>query len=125
MKIFREAIIVLGIYLLGEIISRWFSLPIPGNILGMLILLVLLCTKVIKVEKVENISDFFLEHLAFFFIPAGVGLLNSFTSIKDSLLLIILLCVVTTAIVIVTTGLIVQFIMNLQRKNIKKGSESK
>ena len=101
-----------------------FSLYRSGY-LKKLILLVLLCTKVIKVEKVENISDFFLDHLAFFFIPAGVGLLNSFTSIKDSLLLIILLCVVTTAIVIVTTGLIVQFIMNLQRKSIKKGSESK
>lgn len=118
MKIFREAIIILGIYLIGEFISKGLSLPIPGNILGMLILLTLLCTKVIKVEKIESISNFFLDHLAFFFIPAGVGLITSFDSIKDSLILIIILCIITTSIVIVVTGLIVQLIMNLQKKKI-------
>ena len=78
MKIFREALLILGIYLIGEVISKGFSLPLPGNILGMLILLLLLMTKVIKVEKIESVSNFFLDHLAFFFIPAGVGLISSF-----------------------------------------------
>ena len=59
MKLFREAIIILGIYLIGELISKGFSLPLPGNILGMIILLILLCTKIIKVDDVENVSDFF------------------------------------------------------------------
>ena len=121
MKIFREAIIILGIYLIGELISKGFSLPLPGNILGMIILLTLLCTNVIKIEKVENISTFFLDHLAFFFIPAGVGLISSFDSIKDSLVYILLLCLITTAIVIVSTGTVVQYIMKIKNKNIKKG----
>ena len=125
MKIFREAIIILGIYLIGELISKGLSLPIPGNILGMLILLILLCSKIIKVEKVETVSNFFLDHLAFFFIPAGVGLITSFDSIKDSLILIILLCISTTSIVIVVTGSVVQFVMNLQKRKTKKGYESK
>ena len=124
MKIFREAIIILGIYLIGELISKGLSLPIPGNILGMLILLILLCSKIIKVEKVETVSNFFLDHLAFFF-PAGVGLITSFDSIKDSLILIILLCIITTSIVIVVTGSVVQFVMNLQKRKTKKGYESK
>ena len=38
MKLFREAIIIFGIYLMGELISGLLNLPIPGNILGMLIL---------------------------------------------------------------------------------------
>ena len=102
MKIFREAIIILGIYLIAELISKGLSLPIPGNILGI-----------------------FLDHLAFFFIPAGVGLITSFDSIKDSLILIILLCIITTSIVIVVTGSVVQFVMNLQKRKTKKGYESK
>ncbi|WP_291650368.1 CidA/LrgA family protein [Clostridium sp.] len=125
MKIFREAIIILGIYLIGELISKVLSLPIPGNILGMIILLALLCSKIVKVEKVETVSNFFLDHLAFFFIPAGVGLITSFDSIKDSLILIILLCIITTSIVIVVTGSVVQFVMNLQKTKTKKGYESK
>lgn len=116
MKIFREAIIILGIYLIGELISKSFSLSIPGNIIGMIILLILLCTNIIKLEKVETTSNFFLEHLAFFFIPAGVALLTSFNSIKNSLLTILILCIIITAIVLVSTGLIVQFIINFQNK---------
>lgn len=121
MKIFREAIIILGIYLIGELISKSFSLPLPGNIIGMIILLILLCTKVIKVEKVESISTFFLDHLSFFFIPAGVGLISSFDSVKNSLLYILILCLITTALVIISTGLIVQFIIKMKNNKSKEG----
>ena len=110
MKLYREAINILGIYLTGDLISKGFNLPIPGNILGMIILLILLCTKVIKISQIENISSFLLDHLAFFFIPAGVELMNSFGIIKDTWLKLIFVCIVTTSIVIVSTGLMVQFI---------------
>ena len=125
MKIFREAIIILGIYLVGELISKGFSLPLPGNIIGMIILLVLLFTKVIKIEKIENISAFFLDHLSFFFIPAGVGLISSFNVIKDSLIFILLLCLITTAIVIISTGIIVQYIIKIKESKVKKGCNIK
>ena len=110
MKLFREAIIIFVIYLTGDLISKGFKLPIPGNILGMIILLILLCTKIIKISQIESISNFLLDHLAFFFIPAGVELMNSFGIIKGTWLKLILVCVVTTSIVIVSTGLMVQFI---------------
>ena len=122
MKLFRQSIIILGIYLLGELISKGLGLPVPGNIIGMLLLLLLLCTKVIKVESVETVSNFFLDHLAFFFIPAGVGLLTSFDNIKSSLIKIVLICAVATAIVIVVTGLVVQVVSNTLNKK-KNGSE--
>ncbi|AYE35414.1 CidA/LrgA family protein [Clostridium septicum] len=123
MKLFRQSIIILGIYLLGELISKGLNLPVPGNIIGMLLLLLLLCTKVIKVENVETVSNFFLDHLAFFFIPAGVGLLTSFDSIKSSLIQIVLVCIIATTIVIVVTGLVVQFVSN--KLNIKKNGSEK
>ena len=123
MKIFREAIIILSIYLIGELISKGFNLPLPGNIIGMIILLVLLCTKVIKVEKIESISTFFLDHLSFFFIPAGVGLISSFDSIKDSLIYILILCLITTAIVIIITGSVVQYIIRIKSDKVKKGGK--
>lgn len=120
MKLFREAIIILGIYLLGEFISQVLSLPIPGNILGMIILLVLLWTKVVKLDQIETISNFLLDHLAFFFIPAGVGLMTSVGIIKDSWLKLIVVCIATTIIIIASTGLIVQ---HITRKNTKRGDK--
>ena len=67
MKLFREAIIIFGIYLLGVLIADVTRLPIPGNVIGMVILFLLLCFKVIKVEQISTISNFFLDHLAFIF----------------------------------------------------------
>ena len=74
MKFFRESILLLSIYFAGEILSKLLNLPIPGSIVGMILLFVLLTSNIIKVEKVENLANFFLDHLAFFFIPASVGL---------------------------------------------------
>ena len=122
MKLFREAIIIFGIYLIGDLISKLLKLPIPGNILGMIILLVLLCTKVIKLEQIETISTFILDHLAFFFIPAGVGLMSSIGIIKDTWIKLIIVCIVTTIIVIGSTGTIVQFVSRKISKS--KGSDS-
>ncbi|NLK93684.1 MAG: CidA/LrgA family protein [Clostridiales bacterium] len=121
MKLLREAIIILGIYLVGEFLSKFFSLPIPGNILGMIILLILLCCKIIKLEQIETISNFFLDHLSFFFIPAGVGLLASAGIIKDIWYKLIIVCIVTTIIVIASTGITVQFVSKKVRN--KKGGK--
>ena len=112
MKLFREAIIIFGIYLLGVLITAITGVPIPGNVIGMVILFLLLYLKVIKVEQISTISNFFLEHLAFFFIPAGVGLISSFSVIKNIWLQLLIVCFVTTAITMICTGLVVQKIAN-------------
>ena len=126
MKIFREFIIILVLYFIGELISKIFNIPIPGNIIAMILLFVSLCTGIIKVEKVDDISTFFLDHLSFFFIPAGVGLINSFDSIKSSAIQIIIICIITTIIVMAVTGIIVQFTSNmLAKKKEDKKSDYK
>ena len=112
MKLFREAIIIFGIYLLGVLITDITGVPIPGNVIGMVILFLLLYLKVIKVEQISTISNFFLEHLAFFFIPAGVGLISSFSVIKNILLQLLIVCFVTSATTMICTGLVVQKIAN-------------
>lgn len=122
MKFFRESILLLSIYFVGEIISKGLNLPIPGNIIGMILLFILLSTNVLKVEKVENLANFFLDHLAFFFIPAAVGLMTSFASLKGSIFKIILLCILTTIIVISVTAVTVEFIC--KRKSNGKNNEN-
>lgn len=110
MKLFRELLIILIIFFIGEITSKVLHLPIPGNIIGMLLLLMLLLTNTIKVSQVETIAKFFLDHLAFFFVPAGVGLLASLNILKDSWGKILLVCLLTTSITIAVTGFVVQLL---------------
>jgi len=119
LKLFREALIILGIYLLGELLSKSLNLPIPGNILGMIILFILLCTKVIKVDNISTVTSFLLDHLSFFFIPAGVGLMASIGIIKSTWWQLLVVCISTTVIIIGVTGMIVQAISrSTKKKNI-------
>ena len=117
MKFFRESILIISIYFAGEIISKLFHIPVPGNIIGMILLFLLLTSNILKVEKVETLSNFFLDHLAFFFIPASVGLMTSFSALKGSIFKIVLLCVLTTIIVLSITALTVEFICKKKLKS--------
>lgn len=122
MGIFREWIIVLLIYLLGEFLSKSLSLSIPGNIMGMIFLFLFLVTGILKLEKIERAAKSLLDNLAFLFVPAGVGLMNSFGIISGSIVKILLICIITTVIVMACTGLVVQFVSKKidSNKDIKK-----
>lgn len=122
MGVFREWIIVLLIYFLGEFLSKSLSLSIPGNIMGMIFLFLFLVTGILKLEKIERAAKSLLDNLAFLFVPAGVGLMNSFGIISGSIVKILLICIITTVIVMACTGLVVQFVSKKidSNKDIKK-----
>lgn len=110
MKLLRQFGIILGILFIGEFINRFIAIPIPGNILGMIILLIFLLTGILKAEMIEDISKFLLDHLAFLFVPAGVGIIKNFHLVKDEWLYITIILVISTALVIAVTGFTVQFL---------------
>ena len=118
MKIFKELSLILLIYLIGEVLSNTLNLPIPGNILGMVLLLLCLCLKIIKLEWIETVSDFFMKNLAFFFIPASVGIIASFSVLKSTWHKIFFICFFTTIITLVVTGLVTQSVKKIiDRRN--------
>ena len=104
MKLLRQFGCILGICVFGEIIQRVLKLPLPGSVIGMIILFLALYFKVIKVEMLKEISSFLLDHLAFFFIPAGVGLLSYTEVLKANGLAIGGISIVTTILVALVTG---------------------
>lgn len=121
MKLLREMLIILAIYFVSEFISKSLHLPIPGNILGMLILLFLLCTKVVKVEMIDKVSTFLLDHLAFFFIPAGVGIITAYNVLRGNTIKLLIVAVFSTFIIMAISGAVVQWVINLnEKKELKK-----
>ena len=125
MGVFRGWIIVLLIYLLGEFLSKSFSLPIPGNIMGMIFLFLFLVTGILKLEKIERVAKSLLDNLAFLFIPAGVGLMNYFGIISNYVAQILFIVVLTTFIVMSSTGLTVQFVSKRMEATSAKKNKNK
>lgn len=62
--------------LLGSIIVEFLHLPLPGSIIGLIILLLLLHMKIVKKEYVADGAGFLLPILTLLFIPATVGVVN-------------------------------------------------
>lgn len=115
MKLLREMFIIILIYFIGEVLSKYVITFIPGNILGMIILLILLSTKLMKLEAIETVAKFFLDHLAFFFVPAGVGLLAALDLLQGNIIKLLVICVVSTFIVMGVTGRTVQMLINKKK----------
>src|SRR5690625_7742139 len=57
-------------------VVQYLHMPIPGNVLGMIILFMSLVTGVIKLEWIDGAASFLLKHLVFFFIPITVGMMT-------------------------------------------------
>ena len=91
-------------------IVNYFYLPIPGNVVGMILLLILLLTGVIKLEWVNDAASFLLRHLVFFFIPISVGIMTFGALFMKSGLSLLLILILSASMGMITTGAIAQFL---------------
>lgn len=122
MKIFNQLGIILGIWASGELISSLFKsiINIPGTIVGMIILFLFLQFKVIKEEMIKDVTDFLLNNMAIFFVPAGVSLIQSLGLIRDNIIVLILSGTVATVVIMLATGKVVDIMIN--KKMMKNNS---
>ena len=66
---------LLALQSIGELLARGFSLPFPGPVIGMLLLLLALQVPVVR-EPVAECANFLLTHLSLLFVPVGVGVMT-------------------------------------------------
>lgn len=116
MKILTQIGIVLGICFLGEIISSVLPFTFPSSVISMIILFIFLITKILKTEHIKEKSDFLLKNMAFFFIPAGVGIMSNFEFIKNSIFQILIICLITTVLTFASTAFTVKAVLKFQEK---------
>lgn len=116
MKYLKQLMIILGAYLLGVILQKVFNMPIPGTVLGLIILFLGLYSGIIKVEMVEDMCEILISHMSFLFVPAGVGLITSFHLLKGNILAFSLIILISTIVVWVITAYVVKFLRKVCSK---------
>ena len=120
MKSLFQVGVVLAVCLAGELISGVLPITIPTSVVSMILLFVLLLVKWIKPRHIEQFGDFLLKNMAFFFIPAGVAIIEQFDLLKECLFPFLLICFVTTIITFAATAYTVKAVMAVQ-KNAREG----
>lgn len=109
MKLLIQVAVFYLFYKMGVVLQSTFDIPIPGSIIGMILLLVLLLTGVVKERYLQGGANVLLLYLPLFFVPATVGVMNHFGFLSRVEGLIMLLALlVGTIMVLISSGLVAQ-----------------
>jgi holin-like protein len=105
-------LLLLLFQLIGEALSVWFGLPMPGNVIGMALLLLALFAGWVKIDWLREAAELLLKYLALFFVPAGVGVMLYFDLIAREWLPICAGTIISTFVVMAVTGWTEQLLDN-------------
>ena len=116
MKYVKQFAIILLVSLAGELLGYLLPLPVPASIYGLVLMLFSLLTGLIRPGDVRDTACFLIEIMPLMFIPAAVGLMTSWSVIKENLLAYLVIAVVTTVAVMAVSGLVTQGVLKRNEK---------
>ncbi|NMM26557.1 MAG: CidA/LrgA family protein [Glaciimonas sp.] len=93
---------------LGEGLAYALSLPVPGPVIGMVLLFVYLLVKDDAIHALAPTSMALLRHLSLLFVPAGVGIMVHFQRVAAEWLPIVAALLASTVVSIVVTAAVVK-----------------
>lgn len=103
---------LLGCQLVGEIVVRTFDLPVPGPVIGMVLLFVLLQVRHPEpTSGLLRMSDALLRHLQLLFVPPGVGIVVYLSAVRNDALPITGAMVVSWLAGLATVGALVTLLI--------------
>lgn len=116
MKYMKQFLLILCISFLGEGLKELLPLPIPASIYGLLLLFAALELHVIRLEAVRETGRFLIEIMPFMFIPAAVGLIESWDALKEICIPVVVILVVSTVVVMAVSGRVTQFVIRKSKR---------
>ena len=103
--------VLLVFQLIGEVLVHFTGLPIPGPVIGLLLLFLSLCMRGSLAVPLRDTANGILQHLSLLFVPAGVGVMVHFSRVSGEWLPILAAIIVSTALAIAVSALVMQALM--------------
>lgn len=107
---------LLLLQLIGTIIIRLTGIPLPGPVVGMLILFVFLLWRGATPRPFESVTRALLQNLALLFVPAGVGIITHLQAVADQWVALSITLVASATVAIVVTGFVLHWLMPAAEK---------
>jgi len=109
--------------LAGETLVVLFALPVPGPVLGMVLLFLGLLVRRLSTqqgvpEALQTTASGLLSHLSLLFVPAGVGVMLHLALIEDAWLALGTALVASTLIAIAVSALVMLGVERLTRRAV-------
>lgn len=90
--------------LVGEIISRSTGIPVPGPVIGMILMLLAFFLKDRLIETIRPTAGVLLANLSLLFVPAGVGIMRHGQRFAEEGIAIVAILVISTVIAMFVTA---------------------
>jgi len=100
--------ILLLFQLAGEVLAQALSLPVPGPVIGMALLLGALVLRGSAPEEIRRTANNILSHLSILFIPGGVGVMLYLPRLAQEWLPILASLIVSTMLTLIVTALVLR-----------------
>ena len=124
MKLYVQLMIIFMISLVGEGISSVFHLPVPGSIIGLVLLFLALQFKLLRLRHISMVGNFLLANMTILFLPPAVGIMDKFQVIAPYLLPIILIVLGTIVLNVCVIAVVVQLIKTRFEGDYEEGDAS-
>lgn len=124
MKLYVQLMIIFMISLVGEGISSVFHLPVPGSIIGLVLLFLALQFKLLRLRHISMVGNFLLANMTILFLPPAVGIMDKFQVIAPYLLPIILIVLGAIVINVCVIAVVVQLIKTRFEGDYEEGDAS-
>ena len=124
MKIIKQIGIIFFICWLAQFIEALLPFAFPASVIGMLLVFLLLVLKVLKVEYIKEKADFLLGNMAFFFLPAGVSIINYFDVLKNAVIQLLIICFISTVITFAVTAYSMKAVLQLMKRSGSRKKEA-
>lgn len=115
MKYARQFAIILVVSMIGEILNRVVPLPIPASIYGLILMFAALRAGIIKLNAVRETGYFLIEIMPVMFIPAAVGLLETWGMLRQVWLPFCVITLLSTIAVMAVAGHVTQGVLKGSR----------
>ncbi|KAA0971404.1 CidA/LrgA family protein [Pseudomonas sp. ANT_H12B] len=114
-RLLAELAVLLAIYLLGCQMAVWFGWPIPGGVIGMVLLLLAFALGLVKPAALQMGAGLLMAEMLLFFIPALMSLLDYGGLLLSDGWRILLVIGVSTLMVMLVTAFTVELVVRLRR----------
>lgn len=104
---------------LANLLVQWLHLPVPGSILGILMMFILLKCNVIRLNWIDSGAKWLIAEMLLFFIPSVVGIINYKELVMQSGLGIASAIIFSAIVVMISSGLAGQFILSYKERAAK------
>lgn len=115
-KIVLQVLLLYGFVLVGGWLQSFLHVPLPGSIIGLLLLWVALSLKIIRLEWIETGSYFLLSFIPLFLLPATVGGMDYGHIFTGKGFLLIPITMISTFLTMWISGYTSQFIARKSAK---------